>query len=150
MTKTNFIIGYDIFNEIQDVLEIMLDEELENNYHVVRQLAELELDDSVENYENEDDYNDAVVGELNNIITVNRIDTNGLLYRALMKFFNKDGSHNANGYKLAFYDNVRSVVFDGGYMYWVTGMGYDTISSDLLGGNADGAKRLEFLEWLNN
>lgn len=150
MTNKNFIIGYDIFNEIQDVSKKLLDDELESYYHISRALAEKELDDSVENYQDEDDYNEAVDSELNNIININRISTEGLLYRALMKFFNKDKTHNLNGYQLAFHDNVRSVVFDGDYMYWVTGCGYDTISSDLLGGDADGTKRLEFLEWLNS
>jgi hypothetical protein len=78
------------------------------------------------------------------------IATDGLLYNALIRWYNRNETHNLNGYSLKVLENVRSAVIEDGYLYYVTGCGYDTIDSDLLGGSADGATRYKFLEWINN
>ena len=146
----NFLITSVIFNEIEDVTDQIFGEEYENFHHIAYNLAEKELDQNEDEFENENEYSEAILEVMNNIITINRINTNGILFHALLRYFNKDQTSNINGYKHLFYEKVRSCVFEGDYMYYVTGCGYDTISSDLLGTLADGTEKNNFIEWLNN
>ena len=44
---------------------------------------------------------------------------------------------------------IRGFVDEGNSILFITGAGYDFISSDLLGGSADGSKQREFLDWIN-
>lgn len=145
----NFTITSVIFNEIEDVTELVFGENMDEFHHVTWELAKNELDQNEDEFEDDSEYNDAISNEMNNIICINRIDTNGLLFNALLRYFNRNETSNINGYQLAFHDHVRSCVFDGDYMYYVTGCGYDTVSSDLLGKSADGTEKYNFIDWLN-
>lgn len=137
----NFKITSAIFNEIEEVTEHVYDN-FEEYYDVLEQLGKKEIDPM--HYDIED-LNEVLM----DFISINRVSTDSMLYEALRKYFYRDKS-NVNGYELEFYNNVRSCVFDGDYMYYVTGCGYDTISSDLLGGEADGVEKYKFLDWLNS
>lgn len=148
---TNFTITSAIFNEIEE-LDFTSTEAMEhsydNYYGVLYQLAEKELNTNKEDYENESEYEEAVDEEINNMISINRISQDGILYQALIKWHNRN-DENSYPLHLKTLENVRSAVLDGGYLYYVTGCGYDTISSDLLGGYADGKAKKEFLNWIN-
>lgn len=144
----NFTITSAIFNEIQRV-DLSCPENREDIYHIFYELAEKELDANKENYENESQYEEAIDEEMSDIATVNRISQDGILYQALIKWHNRN-DENSYPLNLKVLENVRSAVLDGGYLYYVTGYGYDTISSDLLGGNADGKAKEEFLKWINS
>lgn len=148
---TNFTITGAIFNEIEE-LDFTSTEAMEhsydNYYGILYQLAEKELDAN-KDYENESEYEDAVNEEISNMISINRISQDSMLYQALIKWHNRK-DENSYPLNLKVLENVRSAVLDGGYLYYVTGCGYDTISSDLLGGSADGQAKKEFLNWINN
>lgn len=48
----------------------------------------------------------------------------------------------------AIYENARNAFCDDDNMYFVTGMGYDIMSADLLGGTADGRATRDFDEFV--
>ncbi|NMN02767.1 hypothetical protein [Bifidobacterium panos] len=75
------------------------------------------------------------------ILVVCRFDRYGLLADALRLWYGSFG---------VILEHVRSA-YDGGdgYIYYVTGIGYDTIGSDLLGGEADGTMAGKFLDFIN-
>ena len=148
MTK-NFTITSTIFNEIEQ-LDIN-GENFESYYHIMYELAENELDLSPDEKENmsDNELENLINSEINEIVSINRISKDGLLYQALLKWHNRNEDHNLNGYSLKVLENVRSVVLDDDYLYYVTGCGYDTISADLLGGTADGQAKYDFLKWIN-
>lgn len=145
---TNFTITSAIFNEIEDVHQTSSDS-FEKYYDVLYQLAKNEIDTNKEYYDSESDYHEAICEEIGNLNTVNRISQDGILYQALIKWHNRN---DVNSYplNLKVLENVRSAVLYDGYLYYVTGYGYDAISSDLLGGNADGEAKKEFLKWINS
>ena len=75
------------------------------------------------------------------IYVVNRFKRESLLYWALRLWY---GSH------AAVMKHVRSAYDDEWeYIYFVTGIGYDTIGSDLLGGEPDGTMAGKFLDFIN-
>ena len=130
---SNFKITEAIFNEIQEVENNW--EGYENNSYALTQLALREMDNEAVN-------EDAVFETLENIIFVGSISKNSLLYSALVKWYKyKDKNMKKS---------IRSFVEDNDNIYYVTGSGYDTIDSDLLGGSADGMAREEFLQWINS
>lgn len=143
----NFTITSAIFNEIIEFNFNTLDN-LEENYQVLYQLAQKELNINKDEC-SEQEYDDMINDEINQLISVKMIHKEGLLYHALLKWYNRNEDHNLNGYSLKVLENVRSAVLEGDYLYYVTGCGYDTISSDLLGGSADGEAKYEFLKWIN-
>ena len=146
----NFKITSAIFNEIEEV-EFNSTEAYEEYYSVMYKLAENELclsEDEKENMSN-DELQENIDDEMNNIISVKRIHKEGLLFHALLKWYNRNENHNLNDYSLKVLENVRSAVLDDEYLYYVTGYGYDTISSDLLGGTSDGQAKYDFLKWIN-
>ncbi|HEY4623580.1 MAG TPA: hypothetical protein VIH12_06950 [Solibacillus sp.] len=132
---TNFTITEAIFNEIQEVENNW--EGYENNSYALTMLAYKEMD-STEVSENDD----AVFETLDNIIFIGSIGKDSLLYGALVQWYEHKGKNMK--------ENVRSFVEDNEKIYYVTGCGYDTIDSDLLGGNANGTTRKEFLQWINS
>lgn len=79
------------------------------------------------------------------IITVGRFQFDSLLAEGLAEWFE------CKRYELTGY--VRSCWLSRGgddwYFYFVTGCGYDVISSDLLGCDADGVARRKFVDFLN-
>lgn len=131
----NFKITDAIFNEIHEVENNW--ENYEENYDIFQQLASNEMEDT-EDKENEFD----VLDTLENIIFIGSISKNSLLYSALVKWYEYKGKNMKK--------SIRSFVEDNDNIYYVTGCGYDTIDSDLLGGKADGETRKEFLQWINS
>jgi len=129
----NFKITEAIFNEIQEVENNW--EGYENNSYALTQLAYKEMDSEAVN-------EDAVFETLDNIIFIGSISKDSLLYSALVQWY----KHKEKDMK----EEVRSFVEDNDNIYYVTGCGYDTIDSDLLGGNANGTTRKEFLQWINS
>lgn len=105
------------------------------------QLAEKEVDISDLNEEDED-YDTLVQDRITDadIISVWQIKNDSLLMKALIEYF--------GGFYEAL-EHIRSAVLFNGDVYFVTGCGYDFISSDLLGGNSDGKKKQEFLDFIN-
>ena len=77
-------------------------------------------------------------------IKVKRIPLNSLLFRAL-RYWYRTWGHSQN--TLANY--VRGGYVDDDYLYYGTGIGYDTTSSDLLGCECDGQARDAFLDFCN-
>lgn len=109
-----------IFNELQEVEN----DPMENEYftfEIYPQIAEQETDTSD--------------------LQFWLIPANSLLWTALVKY-------NGNDHQKAL-ANIRSAVETPEGVYFATGYGYDIISSDLLGGEADGAKKQDFLNWIN-
>ena len=135
----NFKITSAIFNEIQK-----LDMNNHDAYEILYKLAENELVS-----ENEYASKELIEDEIDNISSVKMIHKEGLLFHALLKWHNRNENHNLNDYSLKVLENVRSAVLDDEYLYYVTGYGYDTISSDLLGGTSDGQAKYDFLKWIN-
>ena len=88
---------------------------------------------------------DAELSELNNdcAISVKRIKIDSLLFRALRYWFNA-----WDDYKILS-DCVRGCVIANGCLYYGTGWGYDTISSDLLGCQANGRAKEVFIKFVN-
>lgn len=148
MTNKNFTITSAIFNEIEEVE--FNGENFDEYYDLLHQLGENELGEEIESYDSVEDYEQAVQEEISNIICVKRISVDGLLYSALMKWFNRDSKSISDGYLIKALNNVRSAIVDGEYLYYVTGFGYDTIDNDLLNGNGSGDTRHEFLDWINS
>lgn len=71
-------------------------------------------------------------------IKVCRLPVDSLLYEALQLWYqDKPEAHVRGGYIYK------------GYLYYGTGIGYDTISSDLLGYECDGIAREQFISFLN-
>lgn len=136
---TNFTITEAIFNEILEVENTW--ENYEENSEILNQIAIKETCEDVSAFEDESSYHDTVFETLDNIIFIGSISKNGLLYSALVKWY----KHKDKDMK----QTVRSFVEDNDNIYYVTGCGYDTIDSDLLGGKADGETRKEFLQWIN-
>lgn len=116
---------------------------MECHYDLLTDLALREL--GRHNYDEEDeDLNEQIQEQLSNIISIYRINVSSLLYRALLEWY---------GSKEKMDETIRSAVYyreyDRTYLYYVTGCGYDIISSDLLGGSADGRAVREFLKFIN-
>lgn len=87
-----------------------------------------------------------VSDELESLITVGRFKFDSLLASGLAKWFHVRNISDIAGH-------VRSCWLscdgDDWYFYFVTGCGYDVISSDLLGCDADGVARRKFVDFLN-
>ncbi|PLS29945.1 hypothetical protein Uis1B_2213 [Bifidobacterium margollesii] len=86
--------------------------------------------------------------DLTDIYVINRIDADGLLYDALGEWY---------GSRRDIVNHVRSAVIATDpmtpcrrWLYWPTGIGYDTISADLLDRPADGNARRQLIDLLNN
>lgn len=138
-----------IFREIQVVEEWMFedyDSEMgfsDEYIDILMQLAQKELEVSRDDYDSEEDFEEAVQEEAYNIIRVCRFDAESLLAIALRHYY---GSYTT------MINSIRSAVDNyhvDGYIYYVTGIGYDTVSADLLNGSADGKAKYEFLAKIN-
>lgn len=116
-------------------------DELEN-LDILDMLGAKEVDDSDDMTEEE--LNDATADEIGDIIRICKFSQDSLLFDGLIEWY---------GTRDNMLKNIRSCVqIDNGWhydYYFVTGIGYDTISSDLLGGQADGLAKKEFIEMLN-
>lgn len=85
------------------------------------------------------------------ILFVKRFDRDGLLAEGLREWYGGEGKM-LEGIRSAYCPDTsdgRLAGDDRRYVYYVSGMGYDTISADLLGGKADGVARRQFLAMLN-
>ena len=110
---------------------------------ILYELAEKEIIDEKDDYEDECDWQDRVSDEASDIIRVVRFDGDGLLALALYNYY---GGHEN------MINSIRSCVDNyirDGYVYYVTGVGYDTINADLLNGNMDGRAKYEFIAEIN-
>lgn len=145
----NFHIGTEIFEDVSDLIEKMREayrnestdsEEFENMenalYSSVATTMEKSSDESSEEFE------DRLIEEMSYTIHFYKVSKYGILYGALMAWFRYRGE--------SMNEKIRGFYEDDGNIYFITGTGYDTISSDLLGGEADGELKAEFLEFLNN
>lgn len=116
-----------------------------DSYELLRNLATLEAGYSLDG-ELDEEADERVCEEENSIITVGRFLFDSLLAKGLAEWFKCDR-----------YDglvkHVRSCWLscdgDDWYFYFITGCGYDVISSDLLGCDADGVARRKFVDFLN-
>ena len=119
-----------IFNEIQDVdlnseeNEIFMDT-------IYPELVDREAEDL-----DDDDYDESDV----DIQVVEFIPYNSLIWLGLLKWY---------GDRETALKHIRSAVDTEDGVYYVTGVGYDTISSDLLDRPADGRGKEEFVKMLN-
>ena len=119
-----------IFNEIQDVdlnseeNEIFMDT-------IYPELVDREAEDL-----DDDDYDESDV----DIQVVEFIPYNSLIWLGLVKWY---------GDRETALKHIRSAVDTEDGVYYVTGVGYDTISSDLLDRPADGRGKEEFIKMLN-
>lgn len=139
--RKNFTITEAIFNEIQEVEFNWENYNYGNNTDVFNELAINETHEDISEFEDESSYHDAVFETLENIIFIGSISKKGLLYNAIVKWYEyKDKSMK---------EEIRSYIEDNNHIYFVTGYGYDTIDKDLLGGSADGMARKEFMQWIN-
>lgn len=77
--------------------------------------------------------------DLDQFIKINRICLDSMLYQGLRLWY-KD---------LSVVDCVRGGLIEDGYLYYGTGIGYDTISSDLLGCDCNGIATNDFIAFLN-
>lgn len=97
------------------------------------------------NGELDEEADERVCEEENSIITVGRFKFDSLLAKGLAEWFE------CKRYELTGY--VRSCWLSRGgddwYFYFVTGCGYDVLSSDLLGCECDGVARDKFVDFLN-
>lgn len=111
---------------------------------LLRNLATLEAGYSLDG-ELDKEADERVCDEENSIITVGRFKFDSLLAEGLAGWFE------CKRYELT--GHVRSCWLscdgDDWYFYFVTGCGYDVISSDLLGCAADGVARDKFVDFLN-
>ena len=146
------IINDSIFEEIQVVDpqsfgDYRSEEQWSDEYSdILTELGERELIASCDRADySEEDWYDMVFDEASNIIRVLRINQDGLLYQALMKWYGGRRENLLSNVRSA-YDNYS----EDGYLYYVTGIGYDTISNDLLGGTNDGDTTRQFLEYINS
>ena len=146
------IINESIFEEIQVVDpqsfgDYRSEEQWSDEYSdILTELGERELVTNCDREDySEEDWYDMVFDEASNIIRVLRINQDGLLFQALMKWYG--GRHENVIYNVrSAYDNYS----EDGYLYYVTGIGYDTISHDLLGGTTAGDATKQFLEYINS
>lgn len=117
-------------------------DELEN-LDILNMLVVEEVGDEI-NGLTDDELEDRKVDEYESIIRVLKFSQDSLLFDGLIEWY---GSHENMVKK------IRScIAIENGWhydYYFVTGIGYDTISSDLLGRKADGLAKKEFIEMLN-
>lgn len=146
------IINESIFEEIQVVDpqsfgDYRSEEHWSEEYsEILTELGERELVASCDRADySEDDWQDMVFDEASNIIRVLRINQDGLLFQALTKWYGGRRENLLSNVRSA-YDNYS----EDGYLYYVTGIGYDTISNDLLGGKTDGDTTRQSLEYINS
>ena len=113
------------------------------NYEILESLAQNEMSDDC-NGLTDDELDNMKIDEMNSIIRVLKFSQDSLLFDGLIEWY---------GTRDNMLKNIRSCIqIDNGWhydYYFVTGVGYDTISSDLLGGQADGLAKKEFIEMLN-
>ncbi len=133
------IIDERIFREIESV-DISDYSFYEENFNLLYDLASKEAQVDGFDDEEEEEREEAIENALSSIVSVYRVHLDSLLYKALLEWY-KDFAN--------LEENVRSCTLDGDYIYFVAGCGYDIISSDLLGGTADGQAKKEFLNFLN-
>lgn len=119
-----------IFNEIQDV-ELNPTANESFMYDIYPELVDREA----ENLATED-YDESDV----DIEVVEYIPYNSLIWLGLLKWY---------GDRETALKHIRSAVDTEDGVYYVTGVGYDTISSDLLDRPADGRGKEEFVKMLN-
>lgn len=138
-----------IFEELQvvehkDFDDYRTDDDWSDNYmEILYELAEKEIGDTRDEYADENEWQDRVSDEASDIIRVVRFNRYGLLALAL---------HNYYGGHEEMINSIRSCVenpLEDNYIYYVTGIGYDTISADLLHGNSDGKARYKFIADIN-
>lgn len=148
-----FTINEDIFNEL-DVVEYPENYESLNNVGLTfdeysdirRRMATKAFEESRDDYFDEDyepsDYeiDDVICDIENDMIQVVRFYRFSTLAWGLAAWY---GSFEEMENK------VRNLVEYDDYYYYETGIGYDTISSDLLGRKADGVAKSEFIDFLN-
>lgn len=146
------IINESIFEEIQVVEpqsfgDYNSEEQWSEEYsEILTELGERELVASCDRADySEEDWQDMVFDEASYIIRVLRINQDGLLFQALTKWYRGLHENLLSNVRSA-YDNYS----EDGYLYYVTGIGYDTISTDLLGGKTDGDTTRQFLEYINS
>ena len=89
----------------------------------------------------EDNLHETACMEGADIIGLYRIKMNGALYVLVQRFLSRQGK------KLE--STVRSAVFEDGWLYFVTGCGYDILDRDLLGGSGDGLTRAAFDKYVD-
>ena len=132
--------GTDSFME-NNVIEDEIDEEA--NFDILNMLAVEEIGDEI-NGLTDDELEDRKVDEYEGIIRVLKFSQDSLLFDGLIEWY---------GSRDNMLKNIRScIAIENGWhydYYFVTGVGYDTISSDLLDGKADGLAKKEFIEMLN-
>lgn len=144
----NLTIDTDIFVGRTEMMEIIkhkyehdeFDEELDDLESLLRESNRKEC--PPEDDESEEAYVDRIEDECHDTIRFYRVDKESTLCNALTAWFR---SRNESMEEV-----IRGYVEDGSYFYYITGIGYDTISSDLLGGDADGKLIQEFLDFINN
>jgi len=130
-----------LFNEIETLTigDLFNQEEFE----LVDDLAYEELDeDTIEEIKSDEDLQEVIDENVASIIHIHKVNRNGLLYQALIEWF--EGSpHNI-------LSHIRSGLYgDDGNLYFVSGVGYDIVDTDLLNGSGSGATKQQFLEFLN-
>lgn len=115
-----------------------------DSYELLRNLATLEAGYSLDG-ELDEEADERVCEAESSIITVGRFQFDSLLAGGLAEWFE------CKRYELTGY--VRSCWLSRGgddwYFYFVTGCGYDVLSSDLLGCAADGVAKGTFVDFLN-
>lgn len=152
------LLGDEIFDEIQSVDTDGLADGNEGVYDALEERAALDLME--ERYDPEEhggiafddlreedpdtyfDLLDKARDEADtDFISVKRVSTGGVLFKALRRYLY--GSYDS------VIKHVRNAVEDDGWMYYVTGCGYDTTAYDLLNGR-DGDVRGRFLKAVND
>ncbi len=125
------IAGHDTFDGI-DSCELL--------YNLAKLEAGYSLDDALD-----EDAVERVRDEASSIITVGCFRFDSLLAEGLAEWFE------CKRYELEGYVRSCWLSCDGDYwcFYFVTGCGYDAISSDLLGCECDGVARRKFVDFLN-
>ena len=119
-----------IFNEIQDI-ELNPTANESFMYDIYPELVDREAESLAT-----DDYDESDV----DIQVVEFIPYNSLIWLGLLKWY---------GDRETALKHIRSAVDTEDGVYYVTGVGYDTISSDLLDRPADGRGKEEFIKMLN-
>ena len=119
-----------IFNEIQDI-ELNPTANESFMYDIYPELVDREAENLAT-----DDYDESDV----DIEVVEFIPYNSLIWLGLLKWY---------GDRETALKHIRSAVDTEDGVYYVTGVGYDTISSDLLDRPADGRGKEEFVKMLN-
>lgn len=123
-----------IFNEVEDI-EIS---EMYNDPYLYDILMEMKAKEN--DYDSfadvPDDQQDDIADT--ELINVKLLPADSMLLNLLTQY-NDDSVLN----------NIRSAVNTKDGVYFVTGAGYDWISSDLLGAKSDGKAKQDFINWLN-